>query len=257
MSSKDCLNCGAAVTSAFCPECGQKTNTNRLNWHYVWHDIPHSVFHLDKGFFFTIKQMALRPGKAVNEFLDGKRVSYFRPLMFLIITGSLAGLIYLNTGTLLTNNFARDAETAEVLKIVQQMQGKYFNLVTIGLIPFQAFWLWLFYRKERNYVEIFTALFLITGFLNLLALANLLFFFMQNMVFTVSVSLITGALSMLYYVWCFSTMFRSRSDLARVLIAIGIWSFHTIITSIIVIAIILFIIAYNSPDGSVNINYGI
>jgi hypothetical protein len=256
MNPANCLNCGATVSASFCPDCGQKTATHRLNWHYVWHDIPHSVFHLDKGFLFTIRQMTLRPGKAVNEFLDGKRVNYFRPLMFLIITGSMAGLIYLKTGTLLTNNFARDEETAQVLKLVQQMQGKYFNLVTILLIPIQAFWLWLFYKKERNYVEIFTALFLITGQLNLLSLMNLLFYASNKGFFTFAVSSLSSLASMVYYVFCFTTMFRSRSQWARVLIALAIWVFHTFVTAIIVIGVILFILAWNSPDGSININYG-
>ena len=50
----NCLDCGAALTDRFCAHCGQPADTHRITLkHLLLHDLPHSVWHVDKGLAFT------------------------------------------------------------------------------------------------------------------------------------------------------------------------------------------------------------
>jgi hypothetical protein len=68
-----CLNCGHKYAGNFCNECGQKAKVKRLDWHYLVHEIPHSIFHIDKGFFFTLKEMIKHPGILIREYRDERK----------------------------------------------------------------------------------------------------------------------------------------------------------------------------------------
>src|SRR5690554_1532610 len=86
MESKTCLNCDSLTNGKYCSNCGQKTNTHRITFqHFVFHDIMHGVFHFEKGMLFTAKQALLRPGKAVLDYIHGKRVNYYNIFYFILL----------------------------------------------------------------------------------------------------------------------------------------------------------------------------
>jgi hypothetical protein len=93
MSSRECKNCNSVFDGNFCPQCGQASNTHRINASYFLHDIPHSVFHVDKGFPYTFIQLIRRPARALDEYLAGRRVRYFRPLGYVLIMSAICALI--------------------------------------------------------------------------------------------------------------------------------------------------------------------
>ncbi|HEX8529069.1 MAG TPA: DUF3667 domain-containing protein, partial [Cytophagales bacterium] len=68
-----CANCGTAVTLHYCPNCGQKHAEGRLHMSYLLSEFTHNYLGTDSGFFFTVGEMLVRPGYAINEFLAGKR----------------------------------------------------------------------------------------------------------------------------------------------------------------------------------------
>jgi hypothetical protein len=55
----------------------------RIDAHYVSHEIQH-LFHLEKGFLYTVKELLLRPGKAIREFLFEDRSKLVKPIVFVI-----------------------------------------------------------------------------------------------------------------------------------------------------------------------------
>lgn len=83
-----CLNCEHTFEGKFCNQCGQKAATHRYTVGHVLHELPHSVFHLDKGIFRNIKSI-LNPRKAVMEYMQGKRIAYFNPLLFFFMSAGL------------------------------------------------------------------------------------------------------------------------------------------------------------------------
>jgi hypothetical protein len=106
-----CLNCSSTFVGNYCNHCGQKVNTQRITMKSVLHDLPHSVFHVDKGILRNIAGI-VRPKHTVVAYIVGKRVSYFNPmLLFLLSLGSIF-LLQHWTNTLV--NFEFDAELAGV-----------------------------------------------------------------------------------------------------------------------------------------------
>ena len=74
MDQNYCLNCADQISKNFCANCGQKTDTHRIKIkHFLFHDLLHGVWHLEKGILFTIKEAFVRPGQAALDYIGGKR----------------------------------------------------------------------------------------------------------------------------------------------------------------------------------------
>ena len=58
-----CLNCSTLVPDRFCGHCGQDAHhTHRLPLAHMLHEIPHSIWHVDKGILYSIWNILIRPG---------------------------------------------------------------------------------------------------------------------------------------------------------------------------------------------------
>jgi hypothetical protein len=89
-----CLNCGAPVTRGWCSACGQKATVARLSMRHLVHEVPHAIFHVDRGIVPTLRGLVTRPGVMVTEYLEGKRARYFNPLTLLIICSAICGGVW-------------------------------------------------------------------------------------------------------------------------------------------------------------------
>jgi hypothetical protein len=89
-----CKNCNNLFEGHYCNNCGQPGNTHRITWHEMSHYLTHAFFHTDKGFFYTIKELLLRPGYTIKDYIDGKRVKHFNPFLFLIIIGGITTYLF-------------------------------------------------------------------------------------------------------------------------------------------------------------------
>ena len=58
-----CRQCGATVTGNYCSNCGQSVRVKRITLHEVLHEVYHYFTHVDKGFLYTLRHLATRPGK--------------------------------------------------------------------------------------------------------------------------------------------------------------------------------------------------
>lgn len=80
-----CANCGTAVALHYCPNCGQKRTEGRLHMRHLASEFVHNYLGTDSGFFFTIRELLVRPGHAVNAFLEGKRKPFLKPVQFYLL----------------------------------------------------------------------------------------------------------------------------------------------------------------------------
>ncbi len=94
VASENCRNCGADAHGKYCQVCGQKTAFHRLTLGHIVSELPHAIFHVDRGFGVTLVQLLRSPGKTINNYLDGKRASYFNPLTFLLIWTGVSAFLY-------------------------------------------------------------------------------------------------------------------------------------------------------------------
>ena len=89
-----CKNCNNAVEQHFCGVCGQAANTHRITAHQLLHDLQHSFFHFDNGIFYTVSQLITRPGYAIKEYVDGKRIKHYKPIALVVVVATIYGLLY-------------------------------------------------------------------------------------------------------------------------------------------------------------------
>jgi hypothetical protein len=103
-----CKNCGGYSEQTFCGSCGQKMHINRFDTkHIFFHEIPHGIIHLDKGFLYTTKALIKRPGHFIREYLEGKRANHYGPIQYVFIIGIIIGLMLsifkVNTSEMIKN----------------------------------------------------------------------------------------------------------------------------------------------------------
>jgi len=86
-----CRNCGAPLTSKFCAACGEKRFVP--GEHSIKHfmgDIVRELTFLDSRFLYTFRLMVTNPGSLSYQYINGRRVSFVKPLSMFFI----ANLIY-------------------------------------------------------------------------------------------------------------------------------------------------------------------
>lgn len=142
-----CKNCDAVFNGNFCPNCSQSASTRRIDAHYILHDIPHSVLHIDKGLPYTFFRLSINPGKALLEYLNGKRVSFFKPFAYVIILSTISSLFI---------KIASKDTHVNTDKNIFFLFTHYPSLLIFALIPLVAFISWLVFIKQKlNYWEHF------------------------------------------------------------------------------------------------------
>jgi hypothetical protein len=88
-TQNDCLNCGAEVSSKYCPECGQLNREPRFNMKDLIGDFIHDFTHFDSKFFRTTLFLITKPGFLTKEFIDGKRLKYLNPIRMYVFTSAI------------------------------------------------------------------------------------------------------------------------------------------------------------------------
>ena len=183
---KNCLNCGAELVTRqnYCLYCGQKTNTPRITFSYLFGEFLHAFAHADKGLFNLIKRLAINPGRVATDYVEGKRKSYFNPFGFLTVCIALSLPIYhlvkptqdlpqpefenLQGIPAHLQQLALDAK--DRAQAVQHFFNKNLNFISVFVAPYFAFMLWLFFRqRKRNIAEITLAYILFIGFGNIIS----------------------------------------------------------------------------------------
>lgn len=88
----NCKNCNTEITEKFCSNCGQSATLKRIDKHYISHEIQH-LLHFEKGVFYTAKELLIRPGNSIRDFINENRSKHMKPVAFLILTSLLYTLI--------------------------------------------------------------------------------------------------------------------------------------------------------------------
>lgn len=208
-----CLNCNKEISGKFCSNCGQAASTHRFSLsHFFQHDFIHGIFHLDKGFFYTIKELFTRPGHSIREYVQGKRVkhfNYFTTIILLITIGYFMKKWAKVDGSILYD----DKKTIEgLLKVLKD-----YSKITVFLtIPIISFFSYLFFKKSKqNYTEnLVLNLYLLCGTLTISLLLTTCLIFSDNKDFLILVNYFASVLTFLYVV-IFYYQYFSVFDLKR------------------------------------------
>lgn len=200
-----CISCNLELTGKYCSNCGQPANIKRINGHYIIHEIEH-VLHFERGILFTIKELLIRPGQNVREFIAKDRSKLVKPIIFIIISS----LIY----TLTTHFFhlkeeyiSFDDTTNPTANLIFKWIQNHYGYGNIIMGVFIAFWLKLLFRKYNyNFFEILILLCFVIG------TSMLIFsvFAILEGLTKLSLMKVSGILSMIYCTWAIGQFFDKQ-----------------------------------------------
>ncbi len=255
---KRCKNCGQHLLlhQKFCHQCGQKTATHRIDFHFLIHEIQHGIFHVDGGILYTLRQLFTRPGHMLRDYLEGKRQQHFKPLLLVVILGSLCSLIQYflkpdKKGVQVQGSLPDNISDATASKYIDfqgfieyfreifNWLGGHFAITVLLMLPAAALGFYLGFRKYRyNYAEWLVILLFLTA----QSLAVYAFFIPLNQLAGISIGwfyliswlLITASLTQFCY------CVRKRYIIIR-----SFWSmFLTYFISLIYISVAISLLAF-------------
>jgi len=188
MEPTHCTNCGRQLNPDFkiCPECGQKIKIHRFNIGHILHELLHAFTHADKGAFHLLKELVIRPGIVLEEYIvEGKRKKYFNPFTLLLIV--LGFSVFMNSifhpfqkNQYITQEQLAKANTEAKKAVYQRMvegqakvnefMEKRTNIMTFITAPFMALAFWLVFKGKRlNYAEHLVAYLMLNCVLSLIS----------------------------------------------------------------------------------------
>jgi len=186
-------------------EIENSSTLERIDGKYIWSEIS-SVLNFDKGIFYTIKELFIRPGKTVREFLIYDRKRIVKPLIFVIFS-SLFFIISQQIFGFQTGGIPDNIDSKGVLEAFEWV-GRNFGIVNILLGFFIGLWIRLFFPKSKfNIYEILILVFFTIGIGNLIY--TIFGIIESGTGFEVNYLAFLGAL--LYSSWAIGNFFNKKS----------------------------------------------
>lgn len=89
----ECLNCHDHYTGRFCPRCGQAATTSRFSMKVAAENFAEAYGMGERGMFRTIRDLILRPGYLILDYLRGMRMSYYAPFKMFFLLFAISTLV--------------------------------------------------------------------------------------------------------------------------------------------------------------------
>jgi hypothetical protein len=152
-----CKNCARWFEGQYCYNCGQCASTSRIMTRTILQDTLFSVVQINRGFFFTAKELCLRPGKAILRYLEGKRITYYPPHKYLFFIGAVTSFLTSRYHSFSKEFMIIDSFSGDTLAFLSEFfkyADLYITLVNVIAIPaFALFSFLLFSQSGHNYAE--------------------------------------------------------------------------------------------------------
>lgn len=203
-----CKRCNEKINGKFCSECGLRFDLVKINRHYLVSEIM-SVLNFEKGIFYTLKELILRPGISIRRFLSKDRSRIIKPVIFILVCSLVFTLAQnyfqfkITLGTLGTLN--EDGEPK--INSAYDWMDKNYGYASIFLSFFVAKWIMILFKNhEYNYFEILILVFYIIG---VTTIVHSVFGIIQSMT-DLKIMLIGGFLGLAYSTWAIGKFFQFR-----------------------------------------------
>lgn len=207
-----CKSCGFSGKGNYCSQCGQYYKIKRISLTGLLQDIFHFFTHLESGFFYTLKQLIIKPGYMQREYVEGVRHKHQTPFSMFFICGTIAALLrYWILNYLMTTFHSADPVEVKFYK-------EYMVLLYIMLIPVYAVVAYLlFYKSGYNYTEMIVLLLYTLSVIFLVS--PLLFLLLLKWPF-IDVMYIEFVIYSFYFAITFVNFFKTYSRWKAILLSI-------------------------------------
>ena len=184
----DCPTCGTHFEGNYCPRCGQSARIGRYSFKKAF------LLFLDvwglgnRGMFRTIRDLILRPGYMIRDYLQGMQMAYFPPFKMFFLLVALSLLVSTGWNIKMENRIEKQekeitekinrtiygsfgleekennhsVEALETNIKITEWTNKHMNLVTILLLLLYTIPLFMFFRKCPAYPGIRFSEFFVT-----------------------------------------------------------------------------------------------
>ena len=146
----------------FCSTCGAPQKVKRIDGKYILSEIG-SEFNFDKGLLFTIREVLLRPGTHIQNFIKKDRKRLVKPIVFIIVCSlayTLLQQLFQFEDGYINYSFVADGTSKTIFTWISKNYG-YANIL---ISVFVAFWVKLLFRKQGyNFFEILIILCYVIG----------------------------------------------------------------------------------------------
>ena len=150
------------MSEEFCSNCKQTVKPKRIDGRYIIQEVEH-VLHFERGILHTIRELLIRPGQNIKNFIHENRSRLVKPVIFIIVTSLIYTLtshfFHIEEGYIKFDN-AKGPEANVINNWVQSHYG-YANIIMGAFI---AFWLKIFFKKyDYNFFELLIVLCFVLG----------------------------------------------------------------------------------------------
>ena len=240
-----CKNCCHEYSGKFCNMCGQTTDTNPINLHFLLKELRATFVKYDEGFFFTLKQLFTHPGKFIREYLEGKRINRTKPISFVIITAGIYSFLYIYFDISLAPNPA-GTEASEIDSVkFNHWIFNHFSLVEVLLLPLFAIASYLSFLKSKynifEHIILNCYVFGQRTLVNLLAFPFLIAYNETPALTTISYFTLTINIAIVF--WTFSQFFTGQSKFKSFLLTL--LTFGVVLLELLIIIYIYILINKN------------
>jgi hypothetical protein len=131
--NNECKNCNNSFEGNYCNYCGQPADQKRITISFLWEKFLHGFFHLNRGLFYTLAELFVRPGTMLRGYIAGKRINHINPFTYLVLISLVGGFIYTWSGILYHQDqiFLASGETIN-------FTSKHFSARMLLMIPINA-----------------------------------------------------------------------------------------------------------------------
>jgi hypothetical protein len=167
-----CRNCGHQFSGMFCNRCGEKRyNVHDRSLLHFFEEGFHFITHLEGTLFTTLSAMLRTPGKLSDDYCNGIRKKYFKPLSLFLLLVVLYLIFPVFEGLNMRMHYhkGQDLYGAFAEQVIQQKMAstglteavlaekfhakgeKVSKFLLLSIIPFTALYLYVFSFFRRRY----------------------------------------------------------------------------------------------------------
>lgn len=244
-----CKNCDSVLLGNFCSQCGQKAKTVPLNWDYVKDEVKYTFLHVNKGLFYTIKELYTRPGATIREFIEGKRIKHYKPILLVFVLAGISGYLSLKFDIMemmktlnQNNNFQLENSSRNANQIFMREYMKamkwffaHYAFMEFLALPFVSLASWLAFKKwGYNYIENIIINCFAAGQRLVFSILSLIVYLLVPMTYVTKISTITSIITIGLTVWTYITLYE-KQDGGAVLLRILLFLFLMILFAVILL----------------------
>lgn len=201
----------------FCPDCGQKLLPERLTVKSVSANAFISIFNLERGFFYTIKELLIKPGELIENYLKGATKKYHNPIglsIFLMTISVVIMALFMDNDAYLDSMIAQTRIMIESMGLPFEEKGfrksmnviqNFYTVLPLLFIPgFALFAKLIFSSKKLNFAEHMVVFIYSTCIMALIGI-------FMNILYSIFPDLIQYMMVLSFPAWVFSLFYVIRN----------------------------------------------